>query len=149
MNHTENTKVSLSKKSLASHTFITGSTGSGKSNTVYQMLSEMHQDRIPFLVVEPAKGEYKDVFGNWVKKSFYKTKDDLRNLGHGNESVLILLKLMPSMIDNRTVLEAVSRHMGFTDLTDTEKMNYSNFLQNPLVLLLQLADQSASSWYDY
>ncbi|MCI7564981.1 MAG: hypothetical protein PUE59_03805 [Treponema sp.] len=91
----------------------------------------------------------KDVFGNWVKKSFYKTKDDLRNLGHGNESVLILLKLMPSMIDNRTVLEAVSRHMGFTDLTDSEKMNYSNFLQNPLVLLLQLADQSASSWYDY
>ena len=53
------------------------------------------------------------------------------------------------MIDNRTVLEAVSRHMGFTDLTDSEKMNYSNFLQNPLVLLLQLADQSASSWYDY
>ena len=38
MNHTENTKVRISKKSLASHTFITGSTGSGKSNTVYHML---------------------------------------------------------------------------------------------------------------
>lgn len=90
----------------------------------------------------------KDVFGNWVKKSFYKTREDLRNLGHGNESVLILLKLMPSMIDRRIVLEAVSRHMGFSDITDTEKMNYSNFLQNPLVVLLQTADETAAAWYD-
>ena len=50
--------VELDNKSLNMHTFITGSTGSGKSNTVYQMLTELHQDGIPFLVVEPAKGEY-------------------------------------------------------------------------------------------
>ena len=63
MNHEERTRVSLSRDSMASHTFITGSTGSGKSNTVYQLLNEAREQEIPFLVVEPAKGEYKDVFG--------------------------------------------------------------------------------------
>lgn len=65
--------VELDNKSLNMHTFITGSTGSGKSNAVYQMLSELHQDNIPFLVVEPAKGEYKDVFGNWPDVNVFST----------------------------------------------------------------------------
>lgn len=58
------TNVALNLKSLAMHTFITGSTGSGKSNTVYQMLRELNKQKVHFLVVEPAKGEYKYVFGN-------------------------------------------------------------------------------------
>ena len=63
MHHEEkNVKISLSKKSLASHTFITGSTGSGKSNTVYQLLNEAIKNDVKFMVVEPTKGEYKDVF---------------------------------------------------------------------------------------
>ncbi len=89
----------------------------------------------------------KDISGNWIKQPFYKTKSENRNLGHGNESVLMLLKIMPSMIDNRMVLEAVSRHMGFSDLSDSEKYNDSNFLDNPLVVLLQLADQTAAQWF--
>lgn len=89
----------------------------------------------------------KDINGNWTKKPVFKVKNDLRNLGHGNESVLIMLKIMPSLITRRNVIEAVSRHMGFSDLSDLEKLNYSNFLQNPLVLLLQMADQSAASWW--
>lgn len=56
--------VSLNLKSLAMHTFVTGSTGSGKSNTVYQMLRELNRQGVHFLVIEPAKGEYKHVFGN-------------------------------------------------------------------------------------
>lgn len=90
----------------------------------------------------------KDIFGNWVKKPMYKTRDENRNLGHGNESVLILLELMPSFIKKRYVLEAISRHMGFSDLSETETYNYSNFLDNPLVILLQLADQTAAQWYN-
>ena len=65
--------VELDNKSLNMHTFITGSTGSGKSNTVYQMLTELHQDNIPFLVIEPAKGEYKDVFGSWEDVNVFST----------------------------------------------------------------------------
>ncbi|MGI6221589.1 MAG: ATP-binding protein [Coriobacteriales bacterium] len=72
--------VELENKSLNMHTFITGSTGSGKSNTVYQMLSELHQDKIPFLVVEPAKGEYKDVFGNWPDVNVYSTNPNMSEL---------------------------------------------------------------------
>ena len=72
--------VELDNKSLNMHTFITGSTGSGKSNTVYQILSELHQDKIPFLVVEPAKGEYKDVFGNWKDVNVYSTNPNIAEL---------------------------------------------------------------------
>lgn len=64
MNRMENTEVAVSKQSLASHTFITGSTGSGKSNTVYQMIERARKQGVKFLVVEPAKGEYKNVFGH-------------------------------------------------------------------------------------
>lgn len=90
----------------------------------------------------------KDFNGNWKYEPFYKTKSDSRNLGHGNESVLLLLESMPHLIKKRPVLEAISRHMGFSDLSQMESYNYSNFLQNPLVLLIQFADQSAASWWD-
>lgn len=79
-----NKKVELDNKSLNMHTFITGSTGSGKSNTVYQILSELHQDKIPFLVVEPAKGEYKDVFGNWPDVRVFSTNPKVAPLIHIN-----------------------------------------------------------------
>ncbi len=91
----------------------------------------------------------KDIFGNWTKTAYFTVKSSNRTLGHGNESVLLLLESMPSYLNKRPVLEAVSRHMGFSDVTDTEKINYSNFLDNPLVLLLQMADQSSCGWYDY
>lgn len=90
----------------------------------------------------------KDFNGNWKYEPYYKTKSDSRNLGHGNESVLLLLESMPSLLKKRTVIEAISRHMGFSDLSQMETYNYSNFLQNPLVLLIQLADQTAAGWWD-
>ena len=89
----------------------------------------------------------KDITGNWIKQPFYKTKNENRNLGHGNESVLMMIEILPSIISNRMVIEAVSRHMGFSDLSDSETFNYSNFLQNPLVVLLQTADQTAAQWF--
>lgn len=77
MNREENVEVNLSKQSFASHTFITGSTGSGKSNTVYQILSEAKRQKTKFLVVEPAKGEYKSVFGMEKGVSVYGTNPEL------------------------------------------------------------------------
>ncbi len=77
MNRVENTEVNLSKQSFASHTFITGSTGSGKSNTVYQILSEAKKKKAKFLVIEPAKGEYKSVFGMDKGVSVYGTNPEL------------------------------------------------------------------------
>ena len=62
MGREENNEVNLDVNSFASHCFITGSTGSGKSNTSYRILDEMLRNGIKFLVVEPAKGEYKKDF---------------------------------------------------------------------------------------
>jgi len=63
MGELESGRVQLDLESFRSHCFITGSTGSGKSNTTYRILDEMIEHKIPFLVVEPAKGEYKRYYG--------------------------------------------------------------------------------------
>ena len=91
------TDVNLDVNSLAMHTFITGSTGSGKSNAVYHLISEARRKGIPFLVVEPAKGEYKDVFTN---VDCYGTNPKIGNL----------LKINPfSFPDGIHVLEHIDR----------------------------------------
>ena len=65
MGKSESADLILNRQAMASHTFITGSTGTGKSNAVYHLLDELTKDgKTTFLVVEPAKGEYKTVFGN-------------------------------------------------------------------------------------
>jgi len=64
MGEVERGRVKLDLESFRSHCFITGSTGSGKSNTTYKILDEMIENDIPFLVIEPAKGEYKRYYGN-------------------------------------------------------------------------------------
>ena len=76
----ENKIVCLNTNSLASHTFITGSTGSGKSNTIYQILTEAKKSRCRFLVIEPAKGEYKHIFGMQEDVAVYGTNPALTPL---------------------------------------------------------------------
>lgn len=63
MGSVQRNRISLDMNELTSHCFITGTTGSGKSNTVYVLLQALFRKGIPFLVVEPAKGEYKRQFG--------------------------------------------------------------------------------------
>ena len=63
----ENLDVSLDPNSLCMHTFVTGSTGSGKSNTVYHILNQIQKLSAHFLVIEPAKGEYKRAFADIAK----------------------------------------------------------------------------------
>lgn len=60
----ETQEVHLNVDQLASHTFISGSTGSGKSNTMYQIINGLRQYRIKTLVIEPAKGEYRHIYGH-------------------------------------------------------------------------------------
>ena len=54
----KNAKFDLSEYDLNKHTFVCGITGSGKTNTVKKIL-EIHQT--PFLVIEPAKKEYRNM----------------------------------------------------------------------------------------
>lgn len=74
------TDVELDLQSLSMHTFVTGSTGAGKSNTIYHLLSQLLKQKVHFLVIEPAKGEYKNVFGNNESVSVYGTNPLLMNL---------------------------------------------------------------------
>ena len=80
MHKVEAAKVDLSMNSLASHTFVTGSTGSGKSNTVCKIIEEVWRNGGKFLVIEPAKGEYKHLFGNDPQISVYGTNPKLMPL---------------------------------------------------------------------
>lgn len=75
------TEVRLDRDSLTMHTFVTGSTGAGKSNTVYEFLNQLRiLYQIPFLVIEPAKGEYKNMFGHLPGVSVYGTNPNKYNL---------------------------------------------------------------------
>jgi Helicase HerA, central domain len=52
--------VSISRATLNRHVFVTGMTGYGKSNTCMALLVEAYRRfGVPFLVVEPAKAEYR------------------------------------------------------------------------------------------
>lgn len=74
MGDVSNVEARLDCDSLTMHTFVTGSTGSGKSNTVYEILNQLRNVyNVPFLVVEPAKGEYKNIFGQFADVSIYGT----------------------------------------------------------------------------
>ena len=79
-----NLPVDLDLDSLTSHAFITGSTGSGKSNAIYGILAKLREERIPFLVIEPAKGEYKDIFGGLRSVTVYGTNPYQTELLHLN-----------------------------------------------------------------
>jgi DNA helicase HerA-like ATPase len=73
--------VEIDTQSLTSHVFVTGSTGAGKSNTIYALLDKLNSEqKIPFLIIEPAKGEYKQVFGGRDDVSVYGTNPSLTPL---------------------------------------------------------------------
>lgn len=57
-------KVMLDAKSLTQHVFVTGSTGCGKSETVYRLIEQIANTGATYLIIEPAKGEYKSVLGD-------------------------------------------------------------------------------------
>ncbi|GAB3280492.1 hypothetical protein GCM10027347_55660 [Larkinella harenae] len=53
-------ELKIPLESLNTHAFISGKSGSGKTNTCMQILSEAYRNfKIPFMVIEPAKEEYR------------------------------------------------------------------------------------------
>ncbi|MFB9136900.1 helicase HerA domain-containing protein [Vibrio olivae] len=52
----QNIDVNIDKRDLDKHTFIAGVTGSGKTTTCHRILESA---KMPFLVIEPAKTEYR------------------------------------------------------------------------------------------
>lgn len=74
-------KLFLDMDKLTMHTFVSGSTGSGKSNTIYKLLTELGAEReeFHFLVIEPAKGEYKEILGQREDVVTYGTNPNIKD----------------------------------------------------------------------
>lgn len=51
----------LATPDLTRHTFVAGVTGSGKTNTIMQLLTQADARGVPFLIIEPAKKEYRSL----------------------------------------------------------------------------------------
>lgn len=60
--------VALSFNELNKHTFVTGVTGSGKTTTCMKLLLE---SQLPFVVIEPAKTEYRALYGQVQDIQYY------------------------------------------------------------------------------
>lgn len=71
----ENMPFALNRNSLQKHMFICGVTGSGKTNTCFALLQNLN---LPFMVIEPAKSEYRQLLH---------TMPDLQIYTLGNEVV--------------------------------------------------------------
>lgn len=68
-----NNRVRISKADLNKHTFVTGVTGAGKTNTCLNLLLE---SELPFLVIEPAKTEYRELAPKLDGLSYYRPNGD-------------------------------------------------------------------------
>lgn len=165
------TPIKLSMEHLTGHTFVTGSTGSGKSNTIYQLLDESRNKNIHFLVIEPAKGEYKEVFGGCSDVTVYGTNPKLATLLklnpfsfpdeiHVSEHIDRLLEIfnacwpmyaaMPAVL--KEAMEEIYRKCGW-DLkhsVNTEEV-YPTFrdLLRELPIVMEQSDYSADTKGDY
>lgn len=127
--HTEN-HVKLDVKSLTQHVFVTGSTGCGKSETIYKMISEAKQVGAKFLVIEPAKGEYKNVFGDV-------------NVFGTNPLIMPLLRINPfSFPTGVHVLEHIDR------LTEIFNVCWPMYSAMPAVLKKAMLDAYESCGWD-
>lgn len=125
--------MALDLQQLAGHIFVTGSTGSGKSNTIYQLLNELNRNDIKFMVIEPAKGEYKNVFGH---------RDDVKVFGT-NPKKTKLLRINPFKFpEDVHVLEHIDR------LVEIFNVCWPMYAAMPAVLKEAMLDAYQESGWD-
>ncbi len=77
-------KLSVGLSTLNRHVFVSGATGSGKSETVRRLLEQLTAAGVPWLVIEPAKAEYHKMAGVIAPE-----KVVLIRLGSGNHAVTL------------------------------------------------------------
>lgn len=58
-------------RQLARHVLVVGTNGSGKTTTCFQMLTQLWERGIPFLVIEPAKTEYRALVASPLKENLW------------------------------------------------------------------------------
>lgn len=77
---TKNT-YAIAADDLTRHTFVAGVTGAGKTNTIFHILKQAEALGVPFLVIEPAKTEYRALLHDKI------LKEKLRIFTLGSENV--------------------------------------------------------------
>jgi hypothetical protein len=82
-------QYALCKNDLTRHGVVVGVTGSGKTTTLLSMLYQLRQSSppVPFMVIEPAKTEYRALLGHIVKAKATGPVPDLQVYTLGNDSV--------------------------------------------------------------
>lgn len=65
--------VDISIDALPAHTLVTGASGVGKTTLTDGIIQEVHRKKIPFTVIEPAKGEYGELWGELPDIQIYST----------------------------------------------------------------------------
>lgn len=63
--------VNFALKDLPRHAFFTGMPGSGKTNTMLHVVTQLREKGIPFLALEPAKKEYRALLGDGKMRDTY------------------------------------------------------------------------------
>ena len=117
MGKRDHTPVELYVNSLTGHTFVCGAPGSGKSNTIYRILygladldSRPERDldekknpygSVKFLIVEPAKGEYKYAFGGMPGINIFTSKE--------NEASMLRINPFSFPYEHMGVMEHIER----------------------------------------
>lgn len=66
-------QVELTLSHLSAHTAVFGAAGSGKSTAVCGILEALYNRDIPFTIIEPAKGDYSDIWRNLPGIRLYST----------------------------------------------------------------------------
>jgi len=113
----------LGLKDINRHSLVAGVTGSGKTNTLFHILIQLWKEGIPFLVLEPAKTEYRSLFAASVVAS------DLRVFTLGQEGISPL-RINPFEVEPGV---AISTHI---DLLKSV-FNASFGMWNPLPQVLE------------
>lgn len=68
---TNDYEVNFPIKLLPRHAFFTGAPGSGKTYTMLYFINQLKKNNIPFLVLEPAKKEYRELLTHETMKDVY------------------------------------------------------------------------------
>lgn len=68
---TDGYPVNFALKDFPRHAFFTGMPGSGKTNTMLHLVTQLRKKNIPFLALEPAKKEYRALLGNKEMQDVY------------------------------------------------------------------------------
>ncbi|MGN0867206.1 MAG: ATP-binding protein [Oligosphaeraceae bacterium] len=112
-----NNSVSFAPSDMAGHVLVAGITGSGKSTTIRTILSQVN---VPFLVLEPAKSEYRNL--NVSNKS-------VRVITAGDESIA------PLRINPFEIAEGDTLHSNIDALSAT--INAAFPMEGPMAALVE------------